>query len=271
MTRWIDPDENAVCDRYLSDGYVIAKPDPGLTSKLRDCVVLATRAALPNIADLPDEDDALLNQIHRWVRPDKLNAFRLSIFHAVNRSPSFRPTYYKVARSTLDVIVGNEVAIQRQVNLSIQLPGDDSSLLPVHTDTWSGDSAFEVVVWVPLVNCFDTKSMFLVEPEADATMQSTMAESFSGKSTEELYAAVAPHARFLDLPYGSILVFDQNIMHGNRINRTDETRWSLNCRFKSLLSPYAAKSLGEFFEPVFIRPATRRGMSYRLPEGFGDD
>ena len=42
----------------------------------------------------------------------------------------------------------------------------------------------------------------------------------------------------------------------------------MNCRFKSLFSPYADKRLGEFFEPITIRPATRVGMSHALPGGF---
>ena len=63
-----------------------------------------------------------------------------------------------------------------------------------------------------------------------------------------------------------MLVFTQNILHGNRVNLEPETRWSSNSRFKSLLSPYADKKLGEFFEPIAIRPATRLGLRYRLPE-----
>ncbi len=47
--------------------------------------------------------------------------------------------------------------MQLRVNLSIQMPEDESSLLPVHADTWSGDSPYEVVVWLPLVDCYDTK------------------------------------------------------------------------------------------------------------------
>ena len=54
--------------------------------------------------------------------------------------------------------------MQMRVNLSIQLPRDKSSLLPVHSDVWSGDSPFETVVWLPLVDCFKTKSMFILPP-----------------------------------------------------------------------------------------------------------
>ena len=54
--------------------------------------------------------------------------------------------------------------MQQRVNLSIQMPGDTSSLLPVHADTWSGDSPYEVVAWLPLVHCYGTKAMYLLPP-----------------------------------------------------------------------------------------------------------
>ncbi len=59
-------------------------------------------------------------------------------------------------------------------------------------------------------------------------------------------------------------------MHGNRINREGGTRWTMNCRFKGLFAPYAGKRLGEFFEPITIRPASRVGMVHELPGGFSE-
>jgi hypothetical protein len=44
----------------------------------------------------------------------------------------------------------------------------------------------------------------------------------------------------------------------------------MNCRFKAVLAPYGDKRLGEFFEPLVIRPATRLGMQYRMPRGFDE-
>ena len=65
--------------------------------------------------------------------------------------------------------------MQRRINLSIQMPADDSSLLATHSDVWSGDSPFEVVVWVPLVDVFRTKSMYLLPPSVNGEMQDRMA------------------------------------------------------------------------------------------------
>jgi sporadic carbohydrate cluster 2OG-Fe(II) oxygenase len=62
----------------------------------------------------------------------------------------FRPTYFGPARSTIETLVGNELAMQDRVNLSIQLPRDDSSLLPIHADAFGGETPFQVVEWLPL-------------------------------------------------------------------------------------------------------------------------
>ena len=78
------------------------------------------------------------------------------------------PGLFLGARRALEGIVGNELAMQRRINLSVQMPGDDSSVLPVHADVWSGDSPFEVVAWLPLVDCRGTKSMFVLPPQANA-------------------------------------------------------------------------------------------------------
>ena len=119
------------------------------------------------------------------------------------------------------------------------------------------------------MNCFKTKSMYFHNAKKDAQLQPEL-NKFQGKSSEDLYQAIADDVEFLKVDYGQVIIFTQNIMHGNRVNEESETRWSMNCRFKSALSPYGDKKLGEFFEPITVRPATRAGMQYNLPKGFDE-
>ena len=63
-----------------------------------------------------------------------------------------------------------------------------------------------------------------------------------------------------------VLVFNQALPHGNRVNVEPETRWSMNCRFKGVFTPYGDKKIGEFFEPITLRAASRLGMDYQLPK-----
>ena len=69
-----------------------------------------------------------------------------------------------------------------------------------------------------------------------------------------------------ELKAGEVLIFNQNLPHGNRVNQESETRWSMNCRFKSVFTPYGDKKIGEFFEPVTLKAASRVGMNYRFPQ-----
>jgi sporadic carbohydrate cluster 2OG-Fe(II) oxygenase len=262
----LTPNEARLNDAFLAAGYIV-RPVENLAAldKVRDCVVDIAAEYLG--VQVSDNAQTFLDGIHESVDVAGLNDFRLAVINGMNQQYWLREAYYSLVRSVLDVIVGNELVMQRRVNLSIQFPYDDSSLLPVHADVWDGDSPYEVVVWLPLVDCHDTKGMFILPPGPDALHQANLSQ-FSEGTTDDIYEAIEPDLHWPDLPYGNVLIFSQTLMHGNRVNREVETRWSMNCRFKSLFSPYADKPLGEFFEPVTVRAATRIGMDYKFPDGF---
>lgn len=265
VPSFIQPDEAALAEGFLAEGHIILPVED--IADLRRLRRAVTRLAAEHLRlDAPPEDDVFLNQIHRHVAVEKLNSLRLHVIEGLNILPWLRPLYFGLARRALGALVGNELVMQRRPNLSIQMPDDASSLLPVHADVWDGDSPFEVVAWLPLVDCHRTKSMFLLPPAKGARIEAEFG-GFQGKSEHDIFAAIEPDLQWLEVPFGHILLFSQNLMHGNVINREAETRWSMNCRFKSLLSPYAGKRLGEFFTPITMRPATRLGMTYRFPEG----
>lgn len=259
-----DPD----CSEFLRNGYVISEAeDRASLDRIRAHTAAAVREHLG--LDGADDDETVLNQVHRHVDEAGLNDLRLTVINSLRSQDWFRPSYFSVVRGLIEKIVGNELVMQRGVGLSVQLPGDQSSLLPIHTDVWDGDSPFEVVLWIPLVDCFATKSMYIFPLEIDRDHQSRVAE-FRERGSEDLFKAIETDARFLEINYGSALLFSQTLMHGNRVNDEDTTRWSMNCRFKSVMSPYADKRLGEFFEPISVRPATRIGLDYEMPSGFRD-
>ncbi len=266
MTGFFELSEVQACQDFLDNGFVIRPAaDPAALERLRDLVAGAAAQALD--LPLPADVEDFLNGIHRHVAVDGLNDVRLQAINAVNAEPWVRRAYFEIARDGLELLVGNELVMQRRLNLSIQMPDDDSSLLAAHADVYDGDSPFEVVVWLPLVDCRDSKSMFFLPPEANARIEAEFGRYQTG-STEDLFRDVEDDLVWIDIPYGSYLLFNQNMIHGNRVNRINETRWSMNCRFKSVFSPYAGKRLGEFFEPITLRPASRIGMRHELPERF---
>jgi sporadic carbohydrate cluster 2OG-Fe(II) oxygenase len=266
-TDFLSAEDRALCGRFVQDGYILAPvEDRTALDDIRGLIVAEACRWLD--LPVPSDPDLFLNTIADRVPVERLNAFRLHVIGGMNAAPWLRAAYHAVARRTLERVVGNELCMQRRVNLSIQLPDDDSSLLPIHADTWSGDSPFEVVLWIPLVNCHRTKSMYLLPPAAAARLERDM-RHFAGRSADDLYREHEGELVWVDVPYGNFLLFNQNLPHGNRINREPDTRWTMNCRFKGVFTPYADKKLGEFFEPITLRAASRIGLDYDYPEGFG--
>lgn len=260
---FIGEKEEELAIKFINDGYVVLPVENhNLLNMIRDEVVRISMGFVNEKQNISEID--VLNNFHNYIDKSDLNAARLKVITKINANDWFKVAYYNLAKSALHMLVGNELVMQRRVNLSIQLPNDDSSLLKLHADTWSGDSAFEIVVWLPLVNCYKSKSMYILTSDGTKHLHENFSK-YTNKSSEELYQIVKDDAEFIDIDYGSILLFNQTHPHGNRINQEIETRWSMNCRFKSIFTPYKDKKLGEFFQPITLKALSSLGMSYRLP------
>jgi sporadic carbohydrate cluster 2OG-Fe(II) oxygenase len=85
-----------------------------------------------------------------------------------------------------------------------------------------------------------------------------------------LYEKVKKDLVWLNVAYGKVLIFASHCLHGNVINRAPTSRWSLNCRFTGLFTPYTGheKKLGSFYLPITVRPVSRIGMRFEYPGGF---
>lgn len=261
---YIDDEDQKIIKSFEKKGYLIFKPNEQyfLLDKIRNIFI----NFLPkNIIKKKFQNKAdYFNSIHRTVREKNLNNFRLDIIKKLNISDSIKEKVYKLSKKYLDILVGNELAVQKRLNLSIQLPNDSSSLLPLHADTWSGVSPFEIVVWLPLVDCYKTKSMYILPADKLKKYQNRLIGK-KIKSSSHIFNLIKKDLVWLKVNYGEILIFDQSLPHGNIVNKENETRWSINIRFKGLFTPYGDKKLGEFFEPITLKPVSRRGMNYKLP------
>jgi len=185
-----------------------------------------------------------LQHLHHLEIPN-MNAIRLECFKAINNIKGLDEILERLAGENLTRILGPDLLVQKKLNLSIQTPGDKSSILEPHSDCWSGDSPFQINLWIPLTDTFGTNSMFLFDiPESI----STITRIHSGAQIE----AKTPidRQRFLSFKYGQILLFNPALIHGNVLNETEKTRVSLNIRFKSLFSPDAvstSRSSGTYY------------------------
>jgi len=260
-----DKNEKELSEKFIKEGFIVVdilnkKPLEFIKNKIKDLSLLFLKKN--KIKLNKDIHKNFFDQIHKSLPRKKINDFRLNILKNVLQDKNIRKYYYLLGKNYLDIIVGNELAMQRRVNLSVQVPNDPTSILNIHTDVWSGDSPFEVVLWIPLVDCFKTKRMFIVPPHENEKVFKKKLSFFGIKSTLDLFNFYKKKIKFIDIKYGQLLIFNQNLLHGGVINKEKTTRWSLNCRFKNIFTPYDEKKLGEFFEPITLKPASRVGIRY---------
>ena len=156
-------EQNRMDEEFLENGYIVETiSDIDLLVKIRHFIVRTACEILDT--PLPSDQVSLLNEIHNIVTVKNLNDFRMALFSKLNQQSWLRPSYFKLGKDLIEKLVGNELAMQNQVNFSIQMPHDASSLIELHSDTFSGETPFPVVQWVPLVDAYETKSMYILPP-----------------------------------------------------------------------------------------------------------
>ena len=73
------------------------------------------------------------------------------------------------------------------------------------------------------------------------------------RTAKKIFQEIKSKLEWINIKTGEVLLFNQSLPHGNRVNLEKDTRWSLNCRFKSIFSPYGDKKIGEFFQPITLK------------------
>ena len=258
---FLTPEEITLSDDFLQNGFVVcdAELPKTLESIRRDVTQISINWLKQNQLENNSFDLAIS---HDFVANERLNDLRMTIFTEINKIADIRQRYFWLARQSLTTLVGNELSMQNKVNLSIQQPNDESSVLPMHSDIWTGDSPFQVVLWVPLTDASHSNSMFFLPPrESHEARQRVTAGDF--KSMDEIESEYHAQMITMIVPYGKVLIFDSNCLHGNVLNKTITSRWSINCRFTGLLTPFTnpERRLGTYYLPITTRAATKMGLS----------
>ena len=203
---------------------------------------------ITNIFDLPDkvESSILLNQFHKFISDlslGDLNSKRVDLINAINSKLNINRRIFKIFKSEIESQIGPDILIQKGCNLVLQMPSDPNPS-ELHRDA-PPNSLYELVLWVPLVDAYKTKSMYLLDKDQSLRAKSKI-EEFSDWSEYELHCRES--AKSINVPFGNALIFHAGLLHGSDINIENETRVSLNLRFKNIFSPQGLKNQLQFFE-----------------------
>ena len=209
-----------------------------------------------------------LEKIHNFIQIDKLNDFRLKVFQRINADKNFKKNVYLSAQEKIHQCVGSEIC-NSDANLSIQFPKDQSSLLSMHSDFFSGESIFQVNLWIPFVDVKKTQSMFIIDPKNSIKILKKIKndKKITFNNIDKNYVN---KMRWITLKEGEAILFSPNCLHGNVVNVEKNTRWSINIRYKNIFSPYSEhkneKKIGTFYKPLKLGSITNFNLHYNFEE-----
>ena len=175
--------------------------------------------------------DGNLSKIHKNVSHKEINNIRIDCFRKINSS-DWIDKIKIIFGEQMYYLLGQDLLIQSKINVSIQMPDDKNSILNPHSDCWSADSPFQLNLWIPLTRAYSTNSMFLLDNNYSLDLLKKIS-----KNKKNIKIKKPKSKDFIKIKYGQALIFNPGILHGNVLNKTKDTRVSLNVRFKSVFSP----------------------------------
>ena len=152
-----------------------------------------------------------VEEIHTAVMKEQSNQLLLKILSKIWESDQFNRLYFECCREIVELLCGNELAMQKRIGMSVQLPGNVRDSLPIHADTWNGVSQYELNMLVPLVDCKKTMSLYILDRQS---YRDSLSE-FPGllkESSEELFTKLESRLTWIEIDFGSILAFDQSLL-----------------------------------------------------------
>jgi len=203
-----------------------------------------------NLALGPD-----LSRLHNYITPRDINQVRLKSFSDLNRLDLDNMLKDELFEP-LCSLLGPDILIQTKMNISIQMPDDTTSLLRAHSDCNSGDSPFQLNLWIPLTKAYESNSMFIYNEESSERYYNNLVRNKFDVDYDDP-ETIQRYGKFMSMEVGEYLIFPPSLIHGNTINHTEATRISVNIRFKSIFSPDSPHSTEDRKNGVYYRGWTK--------------
>lgn len=249
---------------FKQDGFEIIRSDD--LSALNDFQRLIRDISYKLIGKKTNEviiDD--LNSLHKAFKsPEDANSFRLKLTSQLSNQIDVGSKVFELFRSKLEPLVGPDILVQKTPNLVFQ-PPEYPIPTELHRDA-PANSPYEVIVWLPFVDCFDTKSMYVLDREHSQLAAEHIKQNPNDKNGfDEILLA---HAALMKVPFGSALIFWSGLFHGSIVNKEGESRLSLNIRYKNLFSPAGIKDQLRYFNILQTSQLTDLGLDFQHREQF---
>jgi len=201
-----------------------------------------------------------LDQLHQVFKGSSINELRMHLINWINNRKNVNTVLIdESVLSLANEILGKDLLIQKRVNLVLQRPNDEDNS-ETHRD-FPANSAFEIVVWIPLVDCDEKMSIYLADKELSLVYTKRLRQS-KGSDWSEVRSEIERNATTVPVRYGEVLIFMTPLFHGSRINESESTRVSLNLRMKGLFSPSGLKDSYDFWDIYRLSPFSKSCLDF---------
>ena len=127
MNSFWDEEEEKIVKNFNDQGYLIFPLENlSILQDLRGKIFLAAKEILK--FDEKISENTFFNKTHEFLSVKDLNDFRVALIAKLVGEINLRPLLYRLGKKHINWVVGNELAMQRSIGLSIQFPQDTSSL-----------------------------------------------------------------------------------------------------------------------------------------------
>jgi len=186
------------------------------------------------------------------------NDFRLKVIKRINNIDNLHNMFFEIFKEKMIDFFGKDIAVQKNINLTIQRP-HDFFRAQLHRES-PPDTAYEIVLWVPLVNCKKTMSLYLFPLKDSQKVEKVLKTQTKKENDLEKYALKKGIG--VDVNFGEYIIFCSKVYHYIPINIENNTRWSINLRYKNMFSPYGKKGYLDYFKPIHFSEATNLALRY---------
>ena len=233
-------------NRFFDKGYVILKAED--RKYLDDSRQIITNFLRQKYGINENNDERILNNIHKIIDINDTiaNNIVLNAIKDYSNNLDMAKSIFETNKTFLSSILGPDISAQKHANIVFQYPLSKRNS-ELHYDS-PPNSRHELVAWAPLVDCYGTKSFYVIEKEESYNLYQQYLNDTSIKSWEDLKQRARAQSKNIEIKYGEVLYFSANLFHGSEINHTEESRWSLNTRFKNLFAPCGLKDPFTFYK-----------------------
>jgi len=204
--------------------------------------------------------DNFYNNFHKLkINKIRLNKYRLKLLKFLTSNKNIKKNIYNTYHQALHEILGPDVSIQKSLNVVIHQP-NNMEISPLHRDA-PENSPYEVVLWVPLVDCYNTKSLYLLDKKnTDKNLK--YLDNKNQKTNNHLNKILKTKGKLPKIKFGQAIIFWAGLLHAVPKNLENETRWTFNIRLKNLFSPYGRKGFLDYHEILQKSHLTKLGLEF---------